>query len=513
MLIDSVNSDSDLKTNICIVGSGVGGGTLVKKLSEKNNDFIVVEAGGLKGESKNVEKEHVGRDFGVRTTTSIQLGGTSNLWHGILSPLDHIDFKKREWIPHSGWPISRDDLEPFYREAAEMLGVKDYDYFEEGTLSVELKKMLTDITFDREHLRNKLFMQPMSVMNFKSVVMDCVSNSPTRHCYYNLVALELISDSSGQKIKKLLVGSETGKTFFIEAEHFIISAGALETPRLLLNSRSHNSSGLGNGGDNVGRFLLDHPMGNVCQIGFINPQKAHIYSDKKYRSDTKIKTGLELNEQFQESLKLPNHAFTLRPSFKKGIDDRTEKVKLSLLAFKDRGVTAGDIWKVITNLNIVRQILVYKLSLNVTFKYADLFFLTEQIPNPNSTVSLSSTKDRFGYPIAQVNWQLLPEDIESVKAWFKLILTKWFPEDHYTLTHTIHDFNWDDILTTGIHHVGTARMADNEREGVVDKNLKVFGTENLYVCDGSIFCTSGNVNVSLSTAAFACRLVKYFENI
>ncbi len=54
-------------------------------------------------------------------------------------------------------------------------------------------------------------------------------------------------------------------------------------------------------------------------------------------------------------------------------------------------------------------------------------------------------------------------------------------------------------------------MMSSEQAGEVDKNLKVFGTENLYVCDGFIFCTSGNV-YSLSTAAFAYRLVKYFEN-
>ena len=125
MLIDTNTIEGRISSKICIIGSGVGGGTLAKKLSDNNIDFIIVEAGGLKGNSNIVKKEHVGRDFGMKTTTSIQVGGTSNLWHGVLSPLDEIDFEAREWIPHSGWPISKSDLDPYYLQAEQLFGTKD----------------------------------------------------------------------------------------------------------------------------------------------------------------------------------------------------------------------------------------------------------------------------------------------------------------------------------------------------------------------------------------------------
>lgn len=254
---------------------------------------------------------------------------------------------------------------------------------------------------------------------------------------------------------------------------------------------------------------MDHPMGNLCQLEFLNPSKYPIYSDTKYSSNMKIKTGLELTDEKQEELKLPNHNFYLRPSFIKGIDDESEKVKLSLLAFKDGGVTIKDVWKVITNINVIRQIVAYKFSLDVTFKYADLFFVTEQIPNENSYVGLSDKEDRWGYKKSLVNWQVCDEDIESMKVWFELLLKELFPKEYYKFTHTLEDFNWKDIFTSAIHHVGTCRMGHNESEGVVDKNLKVFGFENLYVCDGSIFTTAGNVNNGLTISAFACRLAEY----
>lgn len=487
------------KTKNIIIGSGIAGGTLALKLYEKNEEFILIEAGTWNGNSDNVTYKNVGHNFGVRTTTTIQIGGTSNLWHGVLSPLDEIDFEKRNWIPKSGWPISLNDLEPFYKSASEVLNIEIYDYFNKDKLDNNLNNQINKLDFNRKFLKNKLFQQSIPHVNFKDIIKNICENSSRQHLYYNSTALELIQD--GDNVSKLKVGNLDGTFSYLEADTFIICCGALETPRLLLNSQLENK--------NIGKYLMDHPMGNLCQIEFLNPSKYPIYSDTKYSANMKIKTGLELLDEKQRELKLPNHNFYLRPSFIKGIDNESEKVKLSLLAFKDGGVNFKDLWKVLTNLNVIRQIIAYKFSLEVTYKYADLFFITEQIPNENSYVALSDEKDKWGYRKALVNWQILNEDIESMKMWFKLLINELFPKEQYKFTHLLEDFNWENIFTSAIHHVGTCRMGENKKEGVIDKNLKVFEMQNLYVCDGSIFTTAGNVNNGLTISAFACRLAKH----
>ncbi len=504
--------EKDFSTNVCIIGSGIGGGTLIKKLSDKGEDFIVIEAGGLKRQKRSdVIMDNIGLDFGIRNTRAIMLGGTSNLWHGVLSTLDSIDFEKRSWIPHSGWPIKLNDLMPYYMEASELFGVEKYKDFKLNTLSGDLKKNLKIMSFDRKWLKNKIFQQPLPPLNFKNLIKSIVKNSSQQHCLYNAVALELITDEYGKKVQKLLVGVPGGKTFFVIARQFVICAGALETPRILLNSSKVNFNGLGNEGDNVGRYLMDHPMGNLCQVEFRRKHKAPIYSDIKYSKQMKIRTGLELNDEMQRKYQLPNHNTFMRVSFVKGIHDETEKVKLSLLAFRDGGVSFKDVWKVITNFNVSMQILAYKFSLNVTYKYADLFFVTEQIPNPNSRVTLSIKKDRFGYPIAKVNWQITDRDLGTMKKWYKLLREIMLSEDDYIFTHKIDDLDWENIFTSAAHHVGTAKMAENVKEGVVDKNLKVFDVENLFICDGSVFSTSGNVNNGLTISALACRLAQHLK--
>lgn len=500
-MIYNGNFKKKVSTTYCIIGSGIGGGSLAKRLSEEGIQFCIVEAGDWKGNSPNVHYENAGLDFGVRSTTSIQIGGTSNLWHGVLAPLDVIDFEARNWIPHSGWPITRQDLEPYYQHAAALLNVEKYHFFSPVNLNDELSEQLKALPFNRDYLENKIFQQPLPQTNFKHIVKEICTHSAECHLYYNTTALELIRENG--KITQLKVGNSDGSISLIFAERFIVCAGALETPRLLLNSGLKNP--------NIGRYLMDHPMGNLCQFRLRKPKKYPIYSDTKYSPSMKIKTGLELTKDKQALLKLPNHNFYLRPSFVKGIDNESEKLKLSLLALKDGKLSIQDIWKVMTNLNVIRQILTYKLSLNVNFKYADLFFVTEQVPNQNSNVTLSAQIDRWGYPISKVNWQICEQDIDGMKKWFNLLQNTLFSDSDYEFTHQLKDFNWQNIFTSAIHHVGTARMADSPDAGVVDKNLLVFGEENLYLCDGSIFATAGNVNNGLSICAFACRLAEHLE--
>jgi hypothetical protein len=491
------------QTQVCIVGSGLGGSSLAIKLAEKGIDFILVEAGGLKGESDNVSLENIGSEFGLRTTRSIQLGGTSNLWHGVLSPLDQIDFEKRSWIPGSGWPISLKDLLPYYKEAAKLLGVKNFEYFELKGLSERLKKNLYNVKFNRKILKNKIFQQPKPEKNFKQDVLELVRESKTQHLYLETTALELIKNNKN-KIIKLKVGGKNQGAFEIKANKFVICAGTLETPRLLLNSSINNK--------NIGKYLMDHPMANLCQLSSVKKQKGHIYSAIKYIPKIAIKTGLVLSSSLQKKLKFPNHAFYIRPTFTKGINFESEKIKLALLTFKDGKFDFKDIWKVLTNINVIIQIALYKFSLNPWFRYSDLLFVTEQIPNKDSTVSLSSVKDKWGYPISKVNWDIKEQDYINMTNWYLLIKDQCFCKDFYSISYEYKLDEWKDNLTSAAHHVGTARMADNESEGVVDKNLKVFGVDNLFVCDGSVFTTAGNVNSGLTISAFGCMLADYLSN-
>ena len=485
-------------TDICIIGTGIAASSLAIQLLKKNISYIMVEAGPLGSSSKIIKYESVGREFGLKSTTSIEVGGTSNLWHGVLAPLDRIDFKKRTWVPNSGWPIVYEDLLPFYKKAGEIFNLTNFNYFTIRELPEKLLKLLAYLKFDKKILENKIFQRPMPVLRFKELLLSKLKNSKEQHIYYNACALKLVQNNSF-KVKKLVCGKESGGTFEILAKKFIVCAGALETPRLLLNSSIKN--------ENIGKYLMDHPMGSLCQIKFKKRQKAHIYSYTRPSPELMIKSGLKFSESTQKRNKLPNHCFYTKVAYSKGIDSNTEKILLSLLTFRDGGISLKDIWNVITNIKLVLFFIIYKL--NLKYKYADLFFVTEQIPNPNSSVSLSDKKDKFGYPIAKINWQLVNGDLLSMQRAFGVLQSQAFKDEYIDFVDTTVNFDWNEIYTSSAHHLGTARMSTSSKTGVVDKNLKVFDVDNLFICDNSVFPTSGNANSSFTTSALACRLADY----
>src|SRR5262245_54025353 len=108
MIIDArrLTSGEILRSRFCVIGTGMGGSTVAQKLADAGHETLLIEAGGFDtqlGDSDQVMAEFVGRAFNRPPTRCIELGGTSNQWHGMCAPLDAIDFEAREWIPHSGW--------------------------------------------------------------------------------------------------------------------------------------------------------------------------------------------------------------------------------------------------------------------------------------------------------------------------------------------------------------------------------------------------------------------------
>ena len=77
-------------------------------------------------------------------------------------------------------------------------------------------------------------------------------------------------------------------------------------------------------------------MGNTFQMKYPEKRTTKLYSDLNYSPQLKIKSALKLTLGAQEKFRLPNHSFYLRPSFSEGIDNSTEKVKLKLLAIREK---------------------------------------------------------------------------------------------------------------------------------------------------------------------------------
>jgi choline dehydrogenase-like flavoprotein len=433
----------------------------------------------------------------------IALGGTSNLWRGLCGLLDPIDFTERPWIPHSGWPITLSDLVPYYRKACRMLGLPAFSYFMPLPGDRRINALAGEMNFDRECLSQKFFIHKTPPRNFRHLLLNRFKDGE-KLLLMNAVGVEAVANSEGTAVQKMIVRDPQGNSIEIRAKYFVLAAGALETPRLMLNSRRWQGAGAG-GQSILGRCLMDHPMGSLSQVRLEKIRKATLYHSMNITLKQHLKAGLVLKEELQRSHGLPNHCFYLWPSFRCGIDDRFENLRRTLITSRKKMLGPSDLITLLSHPNTVYRLLSYILPVEAFYMYADLFFVTEQVPNPWSRVSLAEEKDRYGYPIARVNWAVSNQDLDSIATFNRLALEA-FSSGANRVSFRRRESQFCATLTSAAHHLGTARMSASPRDGVVDENLKVWGLDNLFISDASVFPTSGNANPALTICALAIRL-------
>src|SRR3569833_92731 len=120
-----IEEGATIQATVCIIGGGVAGITLAREMDRYGIDTCLLESGGFDPDD-DTRDLYRGEDVGLPYIFADGcrgrfFGGSSNCWGGWCRPLDHWDFDKREWIPHSGWPFGLDELMPYYRRTHPLL--------------------------------------------------------------------------------------------------------------------------------------------------------------------------------------------------------------------------------------------------------------------------------------------------------------------------------------------------------------------------------------------------------
>ncbi|MDZ7693136.1 MAG: GMC family oxidoreductase [Balneolaceae bacterium] len=140
-----------------------------------------------------------------------------------------------------------------------------------------------------------------------------------------------------------------------------------------------------------------------------------------------------------------------------------------------------------------------------------LNIMSEQVPNPESRITLGRDKDCFGQNKIELNWKLNSLDIDSIKR-FQDVLNRELRNNR--LGYLDIDLK-NDLMSKkihgGYHHMGTTRMDTDPKGGVVDENCRVHGIDNLFVSGSSVFPTVGYANPTLTIVAMAIRLADYVK--
>ena len=540
--IDNIPSQSKLTTDICIIGGGAAGISMALYLSGRGLNILLLESGFFKEDKKTQdlyngevadEKLHSPPDkYRLR-----MLGGSTAIWGGRCMPFDPIDFEKRDYLPGSGWPISYDDLAPYFEVANRFLEAGEYAYD-------------ADKVFDP-------IKQPM-FKGFKSDVL-LTNNMERFSCPTNVGSryrrrLELAKDievilganctgirlnSNADHVSDLEISSLDNRQYHVTAKHIVLATGGIEVARLLLASNDICKNGIGNQFDLVGRYYQCHIAGNLGKLTIYGANSNVRHDYEVSAQGVYCRRRMSLTPETQRRLKVGN--MVARLHFPKIVDPSHRIGVLSGLflaknfisyeygkRLNDGKATVGTYCQHLLNIItdpidtfkflyqwITRRTLAKRkfpsVILNNKSNQFTLEIHSEQYPNPNSRLTLLNEKDALGMPKLKIDWQYLPEDIDSVRKTLDSFVEEFkksgigsFEYDAERLEEDLTRFG-----AYGGHHIGTARMGTSPEHSVVDADCKVHHVDNLFIASSAVFPTSSQANPTLTITAMSLRLADH----
>jgi len=510
--LENVPAGAEFESDVCVIGAGVAGLILSKKLAGHGFRVHLLEAGGRKLEerSQNLYKSEMLGRFHQGTTEGRfrTFGGASTRWGGqLLSYPDEV-FQQRATVGHVGWPISEADIRGYYPEIFKIMGVNDLPFTDEF---LERFKTRDGLQSPEIRVRFSKF-APFTKRNLaRTIGRECLgSDRVTVFFHANAVSVDL--DDEGNRIKAVTCRNYQQVSYPFKAREYVICTGTIEASRLLLSSTSVQRGGVGNGTDQVGRYFHDHVTVGAMWLGEPSKPIFHQYFSPYYVRNTLHSPKLEATPSLQKKLSLPEvmaHFFIHESNdnefalLRQTLVD-LQRGKLSLQALSHLPLLASGAAQMAYSLKVKGRRMVSPqagISLNIE---------TEQKPRADSRIQISTKLNSVGIPETIVDWKISDEDGEAMRRYAAAVDSflkslgmthlDWKPgpqEDAKT---------WAQAGTDILHPMGGTRMGTSPENSVVDKDLRVHGVNNLHIASCSVFPSGGSSNPTFTMMALACRL-------
>lgn len=484
---------SRIEADLIVIGGGMAGVTLARELAGGPLKVAILESGGLEIDPEN-QALYAGAgvqrapgnpdrpfdDYLVQSRMRV-LGGSGMVWGGKCAPLDPADFSERPWIPHSGWPITRQQMQPYYDRACDLLEIPRFPL--ERPRSTEPERQPLALA-----PRDGFFPAPRVFSRFSGgtdkAAFDAFrtgfAEAPniTVYLHANVVRIRRqAAEVAGLDVACLNGGRHTAK-----ADRYVLAVGGIENVRLLLAS-----DGLGNAHDLVGRFFQGHVTyandgdaeteGSAMTISRAAPMD--LYAPAK-RMAAHCVIGADLVAQAQ--MKTGNFTATL---FRADVSNPDTKAIAGL-----GGLLAGG-------------------GVGQTYGY---FAMAEHFPNPDSRVILDPAhRDALGTPRVRLAWIYGDKDHAALERSVARLADALGASGEGRLCWSIKPGQLLANSSASRHHMGTTRMNADPTKGVVDPDLRLHEVRNLYVAGSSVFPTSGIANPTLTILALVMRLADHLK--
>ena len=504
---------------VVIIGSGAGGGTLANELCQKGIKVVLFEAGARQSTETFIQDEwksfqqlawldnrttsgsfRLVRDFpNLPTWICKTVGGTTTHWAGASLRLQDHEFRART---HYGdikdanlldWPITLQELEPYYTRAEDKLGVtrthdipglpgnNNFKILYNGATKLGYKKVSTGHMAINSRTRDGRGVCIQQGFCFQG----CKVGAKWSTLYTEIPAAEktgnlelrdqchvaqIEHDDSG-KVTGIVYFDKEGKTQRQAARVVCVAGNSIETPRLLLMSASSRfKDGLANSSGQVGRNYMRHTTGSVYAV-FDEP--VHMYRGTTMAGIVQDEAGHDEKRGFVGGYELETLALGL-PFY---------------AAFFDPGSWGTDFAS-------------YMDAYDYT---AGLWIVGEDMPRTSNRITLNTdAKDANGLPVPNVHFDDHPNDVAMRDHAYKQGIAM------YEAVGAKKAFRTPPYPST--HNLGTCRMSEKAEDGVCNKYGQTHDIVNLFISDGSQFTTGGAENPTLTIVSLAIRQADYIAD-
>jgi choline dehydrogenase-like flavoprotein len=501
----ALSSGQVIETDVCVVGAGAAGISIARKLSGTSLDVCLVEGGAFeptarsqelyRGEMATVYRDGAKDEYDRKYVTRSRLryfGGTTNHWNGWCRPLEPQDFEKRDWVPMSGWPFGADEMAPWYEEARELVEIPAFEE-DHGYGRLDGRRMV--VAKDSARIATRLFHWSPPTRFGKKYREDLLAASNVR-IFVESNVLRLRAAEDGGRVDRLEVQVEDGPKITIRARAIVLACGGIENARLLLLSDAEQPGGLGNQYDQVGRYFMEHPhvprVGQVLvadDLGIGRLVDLYFAAKRDRRAGGRTMGVFVTSPETQKEEELLSFSLQLRDRKKEKLNRFGRIVAASSAGIRDLGRSADDLEPYVGR----------------------LFVRGEQVPNPDSRVTLTDETDRLGQRKVRLDWQLGEQDRHSIRRSMEIFAQEFGAAGVGKVRIIMKPTSEWPPTRGGDHHLGTTRMDADPKRGVVDANCRVHGLDNLFVAGSSVFATSGFANPTLTITALAVRLAAHLK--
>jgi len=463
-----------LKKKVVVIGSGIAGSVICNELV-KHADVTLLEIG-----SKNsIQYPQVGFDkkkLAEVSTFCYGGGGTTNLWHNGLIPINRGDVVGQEFDEVLA------EAQLFTDRAASAL------FFKKEPYSVAYKKLVSEMTGLVEKIG--VFSDGIDCLVYPKKFKKLTVDSTVRD-YYSVAKIGFVRE--GKRIKTVNFTTASGE-HSVEVDFVIIAAGAMGSPKILKDIITT----LGHRFDSLGTGFIDHPIGFIGKVRFKKDiagliDKLSLLDKGDYVSRSAIRLRSACGQYtccafFRPAVTMENHLSIYKYKSLLGASSGMARVQN---AFS---------WKIF-HPDIIAEIYSHLFGLNIPTRTYSILFVAEQKRGTNR-VYYDGNDLRVDWSISAVELAIYRSLLIKLKGMLLKIAEQVEIETDIT----------EEWLWSCAHHACTTPIG-SAAEDIIDKDLKLKMSDNTFVCDGSVIQEHSYANPGLTIAELALRLARRLFDI